>query len=129
MKLWHFVVGALVLWLLFNEGGGTKRPAAAPGGSGYFQAPQAYPSVPSGGSEYFQAPHAYPSVPSGISLSTIDEVDCTVLNTTTGNGPYTLTCEMDDDEIRINFPNGGFIIVDSDGYHYRTGHYWDVELE
>ena len=57
------------------------------------------------------------------------EHDCTATNTTKGNGPYTLTCEKEGDEITIHFPNGGFIVVHENGYHPETGDNWDVELD
>jgi hypothetical protein len=112
MKLWHFVLGALVLWLIFGQDRGSTRSPPLTGSRGYYE-----------------SPYLNPSVPTGRAISTVGEVDCTVLNTSTGNGPYNLTCERDGDDIRINFPNGGFITVDSDGYHDRTGHYWDVEID
>ena len=35
------------------------------------------------------------------------EFDCIVTNVTRNEGPYTLQCEKDSDEITIHFPNGG----------------------
>jgi hypothetical protein len=112
LKFWHLVVGGLALWLIFGQGEDTKRSPSSSGGRGYYH-----------------APYSYPSVPSGRGITNVDEIDCTVLNTTTGHGPYSLTCEIDGDDVKIIFPNGGFIIVDLDGYHDRTGDYWDVELD
>lgn len=60
------------------------------------------------------------SLPQGLS-------DCSAYNTSNGNGPYTLDCERDGDEIRLNFPNGGYIDLDQDGYDPQTGEQWEIE--
>jgi hypothetical protein len=72
----------------------------------------------------------------GGSPKTIDQdaipdgdFDCVATNLTTGNGPYSLNCEKDGDDIIINFPNGGHITVDEDGFHSETGDNWDIEKE
>jgi len=72
----------------------------------------------------------------GGSHETIDQdtisdgdFDCVATNLTTGNGPYSLNCEKDGDDIIINFPNGGHITVDEDGFHSETGNNWDIEKE
>lgn len=57
------------------------------------------------------------------------DFDCTATNLTSGNGPYSLDCESDGDDIIINFPNGGHITVDEDGFHSETGDIWDIERE
>jgi hypothetical protein len=57
------------------------------------------------------------------------EYDCTVANVSRGNGPYSLSCEKDGDEIKIRFPNGGHITVDEDGFHPERGDHWEVELD
>ena len=55
--------------------------------------------------------------------------DCDVTNTTRGNGPYSLGCDKDGDEVTIHFDNGGHVTVDSDGYDYNTGEVCDVDLQ
>ncbi len=55
------------------------------------------------------------------------EFDCLVTNVTRNEGPYTLQCEKDSDEITIHFPNGGYIVTDLDGLHAETGELWQIE--
>jgi hypothetical protein len=38
------------------------------------------------------------------------------MNVSRGNGPYSLECEKDGGEITRHFPNGGYVVVDEDGY-------------
>lgn len=57
------------------------------------------------------------------------DYSCTAYNLSTGNGPYQLQCEKDNDEIIIHFPNGGYIVTDEDGFHFETGDIWDIDLE
>lgn len=112
MRMWHFIAGAIVLWLIFGNESGSKHSTPAGGSHGSYRSPYTPPL----GSHRNQ----------GVAVG---EFDCTVFNITTGNGPYTLMCDRDGDEITINFPNGGYIIVDEDGYHARTGHFWEVEID
>ena len=55
------------------------------------------------------------------------EFDCTVTNITRNDGPYTLMCERDSDQITIHFPNGGYIFTDLEGLHSPTGEQWEIE--
>jgi hypothetical protein len=55
------------------------------------------------------------------------EFDCRVTNITRNEGPYTLKCEKDSDEITIHFPNGGYIVTNIDGLHESTGEFWAIE--
>ena len=55
------------------------------------------------------------------------EFDCIVTNVTRNEGPYTLQCEKDSDEITIHFPNGGYIVTDLEGLHVSTGELWQIE--
>ena len=55
------------------------------------------------------------------------EFECTVENQSRLNGPYTLTCEKDGDDLRINFPNGGHIITGTDGFHASSAEQWNIE--
>jgi hypothetical protein len=112
MKTWHFFAGAFFLWLFFGGDSGTISPR---------------PRSTSGGS--YTLPNTPPATYWGAPVGSVGNLDCTVFNLTTGHGPYALMCEREGDEIRINFPNGGHIIVDEDGYHARTGNLWEVELE
>jgi len=57
------------------------------------------------------------------------DFDCSATNLTSGNGAYSLDCEQDGDDIIINFPNGGHITVDEDGFHSETGDIWEIERE
>ncbi len=57
------------------------------------------------------------------------DFDCSATNLSSGNGPYSLDCEQDGDDIIINFPNGGHITVDEDGFHSETGDIWEIEHE
>jgi hypothetical protein len=57
------------------------------------------------------------------------DFDCTASNLTSGNGAYSLDCEKDGDDIIINFPDGGHITVDEDGFHSETGDTWDIQKE
>jgi hypothetical protein len=111
MKIWHLIVGAAILWMIFGIDSGSR--SSSPNNSGT----SAYP-------RYYSAPTSDEE----DSNEEEGEYDCTVFNTTTGNGPYTLLCEKNYGSIRINFPNGGYIVVDEDGNHTRTGHQWDVEI-
>ena len=71
-----------------------------------------------------QAPQAEKTpVPAELSADTTTEesdqlkdgsYDCTVSNTDRSNGPYTLTCDKSGDEIKINFPNGGYRTISVD---------------
>jgi hypothetical protein len=78
----------------------------------------------------------YNDYQSGSSSEDVDQddipdgdFDCTATNLISGNGPYSLNCEKDGDDIIINFPNGGHITVDEDGFHSETGDNWDIEKE
>ena len=111
MKLWHFFVGAAILWLIFGIDSGSKSSSLNKTGTSSYPR---YQSTPISDEE--------------DSTEEDGEYDCIVFNTSTGNGPYTLSCEKDSGTIIINFPNGGYIVVDEDGFHSRTGHQWDVEI-
>lgn len=111
MKLWHFIVGAVLLWLIFGTDSGTNSSKSNNSGT------STYPRY-----------YSTPKIDTENSIEEDGEYDCTAFNTSTGNGPYTLYCEKDGGNITINFPNGGFIVVDEDGFHPRTGHQWDIEL-
>ena len=66
--------------------------------------------------------------------------DCTVSNTDRANGPYTLTCDKSGDEIKINFPNGGYRTISVDepqhegaqftfeGTDDRLAETWEIEI-
>lgn len=73
----------------------------------------------------------YGSSSEGIDHDAIPDgdFDCTATNLSSGNDPYSLNCEKDGDDIIINFPNGGHITVDEDGFHSETGDNWDIEKE
>jgi hypothetical protein len=53
--------------------------------------------------------------------------DCEVMNTTRGNGPYTLECEKSGDDITIHFNNGGYITLDMDSQESADGSTWELE--
>jgi hypothetical protein len=116
MKLWHLIVGAAILWMIFGTDSGTKSSSHNKNDTSI------YP-------RYHNAPVIDEEDSSEKDSDKEDgEYDCTVFNTSTGNGPYTLSCEKDSGTIIINFPNGGYIVVDEDGFHPPTGNHWDVEL-
>jgi hypothetical protein len=116
MKFWQLVVIALLAWLIFGD---KKQSSDQPGGI----------------RNNVHYSHTYerfnsPSHASGNSADRPDgEYDCTVTNITRGTGPYSLECEKDGDDLTIRFPNGGYIVVDSDGFHAARGEQWEVELE
>ena len=118
MKFWHLAIIALLIWLIFGD---NKKPSDRAVGSSnnvHFS-----PSSPYHGLNT-------PSHASGNAPDRADgEYDCTVTNITRGTGPYSLECEKDGDDLTIRFPNGGYIVVDSDGYHAARGEQWEVELE
>lgn len=66
---------------------------------------------------------------SGQGVTPDGDYDCSASNITRGNGPYSLGCEKDGDDVTIHFNNGGHITVDEDGYDTNTGEQWDVELD
>ena len=66
---------------------------------------------------------------SGQGVTPDGDHDCSASNITRGNGPYSLECEKDGDDVTIHFNNGGHITVDEDGYDTNTGEQWDVELD
>lgn len=111
MKLWHLIVGSAILWMIFGTDSGTKSSSHNKTDT------STYPRY-----------HTAPVIDEENSTEEDGEYDCTVFNTSTGNGPYTLSCEKDSGTIIINFPNGGYIVVDEDGFHPPTGNHWDVEL-
>ncbi len=55
--------------------------------------------------------------------------ECVVMNVSRGNGPYNLECEKDGDEITIRFPNGGYVVVDENGYEASRGEQWSVQFD
>ena len=54
--------------------------------------------------------------------------DCTVTNITQGNGPYTLQCDKEGDDVTVHFNNGGYITLD-DGMDPNSGDQWEVEID
>ena len=52
---------------------------------------------------------------------------CEVMNTTRGNGPYTLSCDKSGDDITIHFNNGGYITLDVDSQESADGSTWELE--
>lgn len=115
MKVWYFPIGALILGIFVGcEQSASSEPS--------------YSSSTSFSSSQSASIRKRAGALTDISDIDDGEFDCTVSNATTGNGPYSLLCEKDGDEITIHFPNGGFLVVDEDGYHARTGTYWEVEV-
>ena len=81
------------------------------------------------------APSSYvgsPNAPSPGEASTGEKpdgtYDCTATNITQGNGPYTLQCDKEGDDITVHFNNGGYITLD-DGFEANSGDQWEVEIE
>ena len=68
-----------------------------------------------------------------ISANLIDlddgEFECIVKNETRSEGPYTLTCEKESDEITIHFQDGGFIVTDTNGFYASSGDQWSIEVD
>jgi hypothetical protein len=120
MKLWIIIAAiALGFWILGGDDkkGGTYSPSPA------YSAPSYSPS------DSPSYTPAYSRRSPDLSDREDGEFDCTVENVSRGNGPYSLTCEKDGDDITINFPNGGYITVDSDGFHSERGEQWEVEVD
>jgi hypothetical protein len=118
MKFWHLILAFFVIWLVF---GGDEKSSHREGFSTE-QADYLPPTYNSG-----LRPPRYPRRDN--SEKPDGDYDCTVMNISSGLGPYTLQCEKNGDDITINFPNGGYIVVDSDGYHAVRGEQWEVELD
>jgi len=124
VQFWIVVVGAGLLWLVFGDTGRSQKRTE----------PQASYAPPNYTPQYTSPIYSTPSAGWRASTASMEEKDdgeyeCTATNLSTGNGPYSLTCEKDGDEVIIRFPNGGYITVDEDGYHARRGEQWEIELE
>ena len=57
------------------------------------------------------------------------EFECIVTNESRSKNPFASSCKKNEDEITVHFPDGSYIVTDTDGLHASSGERWSIEVD
>lgn len=117
---WFIAIVVAISWVAGEEGKPIieQLPVSSPAGDADVKPFQ--PSVP-----------ARPSPHVATNLTGLEngQFECIVTNESRSEGPFASICEKEEDEITVHFPNGRYIVTDTDGFHASSGDHWSIEVD
>ena len=117
---WFIAIVVAISWIAAEEGKPSIEQAPVSFQTGDAEVKPIQPLVP-----------ARPSPHVATNLRGLEngEFECIVTNKSRSEGPFAWICKKEEDEITIHFPNGGYIVTDTDGFNASSGDQWSIEVD